>query len=757
MRRCDYLVLLEDELFSMETQKSHHDLSESERFAALCRISVASMGEQNEDRLLHLIAETAASLTGAEFAAFTLRPTNAQGELLGPTEGSSFHLAAVVGVTQEQEELFRRFPLGGEGLLAPIFRYKVPVRVADVCALMLKGSSDQSQTKMDARNSASAFAHGQIPAEKLQSIGVPHGHPVIRSFLGAPLLNRAGEIRGGLLLGHSIPDQFTLLDEEILMGLTAQAAVAVDNAYLYHTMYMQSQELQAIFESITDGVTLVDQHGQIVRENRCAQQLRQDLEAYTQGKQALESLIHAPARSALEDIAEHDMIVTLTDTKSEHREFVVNASPLHQLLSSSQDEYIKLSGGYEQPRLITGAVVVWHDVTENRRLLRERLIHAETEARRVLLQRILDELPSSVYLVHGYDARLFLSNYAAHRVWGADWSYEQPMSAFLQQHGIQIFYMNGRQIPYDQMATMRALRQDTSVYQHQESIRHADGSTIPVLVNAIALDPYTFPLNVALKTSAQLEPIALVMHQDVSALKEAEALKDDFIGIAAHELRNPLAVLQGFVQLLLSQSVTENSLALTQDQQESLASIQQATKRLNDLTDDLLDVTRLQAGRLHIQQEPTDLIALVKRVVKRFQLTIDHHHCLVKTQVNVLVVSIDIQRIEQVITNILNNAVKYSPQGDSVQITLWEDDENKHALVSIKDDGIGIPAQQQSRIFGRFERADNVYAHGIYGTGLGLYLSRELIERNGGRIWFQSVEGHGTTFFASFPLYSDDD
>lgn len=745
----------EDELFSMETQKSQHGLSEAERFVALCRISAASMGEHDEGHLLRLIAETAAQLTGADFAAFTLRPTNEQGELLGPEEGSSFHLAAVVGVTPEQEELFRRLPMGGEGLLAPIFRYKVPVRVADAFELMPGGSADQDQTKMEARDAAFAFARGKIPAEELQALGLPDGHPLIRSFLGAPLLNRAGEIRGGLLLGHSSPDQFTPLDEDILVGLAAQAAIAVDNAHLYHTMQMQAQELQAIFESISDGVTLIDQHGHIMRENRCAQQFRHELENYSQGEQAIEALIYAPAHSALEDIVERDTTITLIDAKSEQREFVVNASPLHQLPSADQDDYMKLSGGYETPHLITGAVVVWHDVTEVRRLLRERLIHAETEARRVLLQRILDELPSSVYLVHGHDARLFLSNHAAHTVWGADWSYEQPMHAFLEQHGIQIFYTDGRPIPYDQMATVRALQLNTSIYQHQESIRHADGSILPVLVNAIALDPHTFPMQTPTKTSVQPEPMALVMHQDVSALKEAEALKDDFIGIAAHELRNPLAVLQGFVQLLLAPSITENELAFTQDQQEALAGIQQATTRLNNLTDDLLDVTRLQAGRLQIHAELTDLVALVKRVVKRFQPTTQDHHCLVEAQVDALVVSIDVQRIEQVITNILNNAVKYSPQGDAILITLSKDDTNKQAIVSIKDDGIGIPAQQQARIFGRFERADNVYTHGIYGTGLGLYLSRELMERNGGRIWFQSIEERGTTFFVSFPLYFD--
>lgn len=741
----------------MESSHTHPSLSESERFAALSRIGAALMSERDEGHLLHLIAQTAADLTGAEFAAFTLRPMNEQGELLVPAEGNLFHLAAVVGVTKEQEEQFRRVPLGGEGLLAPIFRYKVPVLVADVFKLTYPEAMDHTQARMNARDTAFAFSHGHIPSEGLHAIGIPRGHPVVRSFLGAPLLDREGEVRGGLLLGHSTAGQFTSVDKEILVGLAAQAAVALENARLYHTLQIQSQELQAIFASIADGVTLVDQHGHIVRENPCAQQLRQQLERHTQGKQALEALIHAPARSALEGTIERDVSLTLIDEQDEYREFIVNASPLHQSVPQTNDTYAKLLDGYKNTRIVAGAVVVWHDVTESRRLLRERLIHAETAAHRLLLQRILDELPSSVYLVHGRDARMLLSNHAAKTVWGAEWLHEQPMLEFLQQNSIQLFRVDGRPLPPDQFPTLRAVQHGTSVYQQQQIIRHPDGSTLPVLVNAIALDTREFPLNFSSTESSSYEPAALVMHQSVSAMKEAEALKDDFIGIAAHELRNPLAVLQGFTQLLLTQSARDKGTALTADQQESLEGIHQAARRLGELTDDLLDVTRLQAGRLELHREPTDLVMLVKRVVKRFQMTAKHHRCIVAHQADALVVSIDVQRVEQVINNILNNAVKYSPQSDCVQITLSEGHENNCAVISVKDDGIGIPTQQQIRIFGRFVRADNARTHGIYGTGLGLYLSRELIERHGGRIWFQSVEGKGTTFFISLPLLADEE
>src|SRR6266702_3613401 len=108
----------------------------AERFAALSRIGVALMSELDEARLLYMIAETARDLSGASFAAFTLRPINNEGQPMVPSEGNLFYLAAIVGVTKEQEELLRQMPLGGEGLLAPIFRHGVPVRVDDAVAFI---------------------------------------------------------------------------------------------------------------------------------------------------------------------------------------------------------------------------------------------------------------------------------------------------------------------------------------------------------------------------------------------------------------------------------------------------------------------------------------------------------------------------------------------------------------------------------------------------------------------------------------------
>jgi signal transduction histidine kinase len=116
------------------------------------------------------------------------------------------------------------------------------------------------------------------------------------------------------------------------------------------------------------------------------------------------------------------------------------------------------------------------------------------------------------------------------------------------------------------------------------------------------------------------------------------------------------------------------------------------------------------------------------------------------------VTQIDPQRIEQVLSNLINNAIKYSPDGGPITVTIGTDTINQMAVISIRDSGIGIPKNQQTHVFGRFVRADNARAYGIGGTGLGLYLSREFIEHHSGHIWFESAEGKGSTFSITLPL-----
>jgi len=399
------------------------------------------------------------------------------------------------------------------------------------------------------------------------------------------------------------------------------------------------------------------------------------------------------------------------------------------------------------------------DITERRRLEeRERAARQEAEARLALLQLILDELPTSVYLVQGEEARLVLANRAATAVWGAAWRVGQPMMDFLATHHIRLFGTDGQQLPSSALATLRAVQQGETVRHQQEIIRHADGTTLPVLVNAVALG-LRLLAGLAAEGGSRptdlAQPVALVVHQDVTALKEAEQLKDHFLELVAHELRTPLAALKGFVTMLLTQTARGKGVPLTDWQHEALAEIDLATDRLDRLTKDLLDVVRLQAGQLVLHPEPTDLVALCRRVIAQVQQSTDRHRLTLSTSSSHLLAHLDGGRIEQVLANLLTNAIKYSPAGGPVEVTLRAEIERQEALISIRDQGIGIPQAEQSHLFGRFVRATNGQAYGISGTGLGLYLCRELVEQHEGHIWFESIEGAGSTFSIRLPLLQD--
>jgi signal transduction histidine kinase len=194
-------------------------------------------------------------------------------------------------------------------------------------------------------------------------------------------------------------------------------------------------------------------------------------------------------------------------------------------------------------------------------------------------------------------------------------------------------------------------------------------------------------------------------------------------------------------------------------QEEALRDIASAMTRLTALTDDLLDVTKLQAGRLQLSREPHDLVALARRICRRMQATTTHHQIHLTVPDEPLVADIDVRRVEQVLHNLLSNAIKYSIDGGPITVTLQavegpgpKRQRTRMAEIVVQDHGLGIPVDQQPTIFERFSRARNAQEHGIDGTGLGLYLSRELLAAHGGSIWFDSVEGQGSTFHVLLPL-----
>ena len=223
-----------------------------------------------------------------------------------------------------------------------------------------------------------------------------------------------------------------------------------------------------------------------------------------------------------------------------------------------------------------------------------------------------------------------------------------------------------------------------------------------------------------------------------------EQRKDEFISMASHELRTPLTCLQGYTQLLHRQLAgSDHPHAL-----HSLVTMETQTRRLSRLIADLLDLSKIQAGKLTFTDEAVDVDALVREVAEQFQQTSTQHQITIEGSISGTIVG-DRERLGQVLGNLLTNAIKYSPEAERVIIHLASTAE--YLTVSVQDFGIGIPTAEQEKIFERFYRVAGRHRQSTAGLGIGLTVAHQIIEHYGGKLWVESVEGQGSTFFFSLP------
>ncbi len=232
---------------------------------------------------------------------------------------------------------------------------------------------------------------------------------------------------------------------------------------------------------------------------------------------------------------------------------------------------------------------------------------------------------------------------------------------------------------------------------------------------------------------------------DIDEQKCQEERKDEFISMASHELNTPVTSLKGFAHIL------QNRLKKRDDEESLrfLASIHKQLNRLTKLINDLLDITRVQQGNLHYEEELFDLDALVQETVENLQAGTSTHQLLFEGGTAARVYG-DTDRIGQVLTNLITNAIKYSLAADRVIIRLSKDADN--VMVSVQDFGIGIDGAYQKRIFERFYQVPDAVEKTYPGLGIGLYISSEIIKHHHGRIWVESQKGAGSTFSFSLPF-----
>jgi len=234
--------------------------------------------------------------------------------------------------------------------------------------------------------------------------------------------------------------------------------------------------------------------------------------------------------------------------------------------------------------------------------------------------------------------------------------------------------------------------------------------------------------------------------QDITHLKDLERLKNEFVSTVSHDLRSPLTSIRGFVDLI------EMAGALNEKQQEFASKIRKGVTDITELITDLLDLGRIETGA-DFKCEPLDLGEVIKESVDtlRGHVASKKHQLEVYMPANLSPVFGNRLRLGQVVKNLLSNAVKYTPPNG--QIRLWSEEQDSQILVHVNDTGIGMSAQDQRQLFQKFYRIKTPETDDIPGTGLGLVITKSIVEKHGGRIWVDSERGKGSTFTFLLPVY----
>jgi PAS domain S-box-containing protein len=356
-------------------------------------------------------------------------------------------------------------------------------------------------------------------------------------------------------------------------------------------------------------------------------------------------------------------------------------------------------------------------------------LFAAEGVKRAWLQAVIDQMPEAIVLMDA-EGRITLQNRSMCSL-GAGPS--QQRDRFGNPLTIDLRRPSGEPLLPDELPIVRAIVDRATTQGHEFVARRTDGGLVPLLVNAAPI----------LGKHGELAGATMVC-QDVSTLKELEHLREEWASVVAHDLQQPIAVIALRSDLLLRQD-------LTPQQAAEVHQVRAAAKRLSRMVNDLMDASQLETKRLRVAPKRLDVGQLVRDVVGRIP------EAATRTEIGTpanwrLFVKGDAQRLEQVMTNLLSNALKYSTPDTSIRIDVRENKIDAAVQVSIANRGPGIPSHELPKIFERFVRLSAARRSGTRGSGLGLYIAKGLIEAHGGRIWAESVPGETTTFHFTIPL-----
>jgi PAS domain S-box-containing protein len=611
-----------------------------------------------------------------------------------------------------------------------------------------------------------------------------------KSFLVVPVANK-GRVIGTLFLNHiSVPYQYSSHEIAVIQAIASQSAVAIENAQLYEESQRRRLELLASFRRIGDALAAGhDLDGTL----RLVVEIATEMLQATVGVLALtaldgaESTVHwvPPNAPRLFDSA-------LQSTKYLAKEVTDRGQPLYLAdLQQTLDPNHAVGAATHLRTYVgvplqvrgesIGTLEMYHALPrhfspdevdllasfgaqaaiaiDNARLF-HRLQHkveelsaaaarnAELYANLQLEKRRLDVIfrnSSDAIFMADSGGSVVAFNPAAEQL--TEWSVEEAAGKPFHE----IFPSAESENPSLSEVTRRVLVDGTGT----------SGVVEAVIKTRLGRDRHVAASYAYVPASQGEGPFALAVVRDVSQQKEVDRLKSDFISMVSHELRTPLAVIKGYAATLLNPTLNLD----TGRQTRFLRGISDASDRLTRLIDNVLSVSRLESGRFKLNPQMVELGEIIRRVIVAMRPSSAGHEIRFDSGPATVTICVDRDQFEQVLVNLLGNAIKYSPDGGAVDVGLerlqritvgvgHSATSNVHsawALVSVHDRGIGIPPSQHRLIFDKFYRGNASAVRKVAGTGLGLYICKSIVEAHGGHIWVESEPGVGTTFFVALP------
>ncbi|MBI3977741.1 MAG: PAS domain S-box protein [Chloroflexi bacterium] len=554
--------------------------------------------------------------------------------------------------------------------------------------------------------------------------GFPTHHPPMGSFLGVPVRYN-GRSLGNLYLARRVgAEEFTEDSQRTVELLATHAGVALYQGQLRRAVEAERARLQTILENAPYGILFVEPATDRVAANPALVRILGGPLVPDAGRAQYVGRVFARDGRPL-TLAELPSSLALGGQAVEDAEYLVLHPDGRRVPVVASATPVFGSAGE-----VIGAVVVVRDITERRRIEaeRERLL-AELNVERGWLRTVVERSPVGIILIGGPGGERVVANRRADELFG----HPLVAGAATAQAAAQVCRPDGTPLAQAELASTRALRGQT--VQEEQIIRRPDGGTVPVLVSA-------GPMHDAAGNVVG----AVVVLEDITVLKELERLREEWMAVIAHDLQQPITAIGGYAAL--AAGLAEQRGAGAQEQ-SYLEHIVTSTRRLSRMIADLLDVSRIEVGRLPLERQPVDLPALVRAVVERTADVTRGHPVRVGVEGAIPPVAADPSRLEQVLGNLLSNAARYGYPDSEIRVEVAR--QNAGVRVSVANQGRGIPAEELPNLFTRFYRAGRAQEERTAGLGLGLYICKGLVEAHGGRIWVESVPEQTTTFHFTLP------